>query len=127
MDIEKLYKRTVEIGSNHRLDEEYQQLIAGYAMGLLDMHKGYKTPKSDEIYESVWYLLEEMWNNTLALVEDDEYRRIFVLLCRKILQIHMMTMEGEDELEAVHIKPGQPIDRSHRIAVLFSDNTGMIL
>ena len=88
VDIVKLHKMAIETLERGNFDSLQEMALTCYVNGLIDLYKEDNSPKS-ELTETgeVADLLDEMWQKVCALVEDMQFRRMFILICKFIFVV----------------------------------------
>ena len=97
IDIEWLHEEAIKILEDWKhLDTVQEQAICSYANGQMDLYHEEVEPVS-ELSEAgdVADLLDEMWQRTSMLVENMDFRRMFVLICRQVIYVKSWA-EGEE-------------------------------
>lgn len=84
--MESNYKEAIKILENWKeLDSAQETAIASYTNGVMDLY--YRGEKKVDVAETgdVADLLDEMWAHTELMVEDEDFRCSFRLICNYVL------------------------------------------
>ena len=87
-DIQQLYEDAMTILNDPRgLDDLHTAYIKGYFSAMYDEIHELTEPNSELINIGIADLIESIWQRPNTLVEDDQLRRRFCLLCQKVIQV----------------------------------------
>lgn len=89
VDIIKLHDTAIEVLEKGNFDSLQEMALTCYVNGLMDLYKEDNSPES-ELTETgeVADLLDEMWQRVGCLVEDMQFRRMFILICKFIFVVN---------------------------------------
>ena len=87
-DIQQLYEDAMTILNDPRgLDEYQKSFLEGYFSAMYDEIHELIEPNTDITDEDFIDFIECIWQRKNAIVEDDQLRRRFCLLCQKVVQV----------------------------------------
>lgn len=87
-DIQELYEDAMTVLNDPRgLDELQTAFLKGYFSAMYDEIHELVEPDTELITYGFADLIESVWQRKNAIVEDDQLRRRFCLLCQKVIQV----------------------------------------
>ncbi len=95
-DINALYENAIHEFDKLVFDEDALHMI-GVFEGVMSMLRPEKAPRRYEFHECKAILME-MYQKVGALVEDMDFRRAFIIMCKAVLQAaHIWVDEDDDD------------------------------
>ena len=88
IDIQQLYEDAMTILNDPRgLDELQTAFLKGYFSAMYDEIRELIEPNTDITDKDFADFIECIWQRKNAIVEDDQLRRRFCLLCQKVIEV----------------------------------------
>ena len=87
-DIQELYEDAMTILNDPRgLNELQESFLEGYFSAMYDEIHELAEPNTETISDDFIDFIECIWQRKNAIVEDDQLRRRFCLLCQKVIEV----------------------------------------
>lgn len=86
-DIIGLHDTAVDLLTNYDFDQLQMAFLEGFFSAMYDEIHELTIPNTEITEEDLINFIEDIWQRKNAIVEDDQLRRRFCLLCQKIIQV----------------------------------------